>query len=95
AAIDLIASGRFSGGESSVFEPIVSHLLHEDRFLVLADYAAYMDAQARVDAAYADQEAWSRSAILNVARSGFFSSDRSVRDYINRIWHTLPVIEDV
>ncbi|MCL2467321.1 MAG: glycogen/starch/alpha-glucan phosphorylase [Micrococcales bacterium] len=95
AAIDLIASGKFSGGESSVFEPVVAHLLHEDRFLVLADYAAYMDAQARVEESYADQEAWSRSAILNVARSGFFSSDRSVREYINRIWHTLPIIEEV
>ncbi|MCL2849704.1 MAG: glycogen/starch/alpha-glucan phosphorylase, partial [Micrococcales bacterium] len=95
AAIDLIASGAFSDGEASVFEPVVANLLHEDRFLVLADYAAYIEAQARVDAAYADPEAWSRSAILNVARSGFFSSDRSVRDYIARIWHTLPVIEDV
>ena len=95
AAIDLIASGEFSGGDGSVFEPVVANLLHDDRFLVLADYAAYIEAQAKVEAAYADADAWSRSAILNVARSGFFSSDRSVRDYIDRIWHTLPVIEEV
>ncbi|MCL2090850.1 MAG: glycogen/starch/alpha-glucan phosphorylase [Micrococcales bacterium] len=95
AAIDLVASGAFSDGDSSVFEPVVANLLNEDRFLVLADYAAYIQAQAQVDAAYADADAWSRSAILNVARSGFFSSDRSVRDYIDRIWHTLPIIEDV
>ncbi|WP_268891107.1 glycogen/starch/alpha-glucan phosphorylase [Cellulomonas citrea] len=93
AAIDLIASGAFSGGDRSVFEPVVSNLLNEDRFLVLADYAAYLDAQERVDAAYADTESWTRSAILNVARCGFFSSDRSMRDYIDRIWQTHPVLE--
>jgi starch phosphorylase len=89
-AIDLIASGAFSGGDRSVFEPIVSNLLYDDRFMVLADYSAYIAAQAKVDAAYADQDAWTRSAILNVARSGYFSSDRSMRDYIDRIWHTPP-----
>ncbi|MBS1698825.1 MAG: glycogen/starch/alpha-glucan phosphorylase, partial [Actinobacteria bacterium] len=89
-AIDLIAAGTFSGGDRSVFEPIVSNLLYEDRFMVLADFAAYRAAQERVDAAYADQDAWTRSAILNVARCGFFSSDRSIRDYIDRIWHTPP-----
>ena len=91
AAIDLIASGVFSGGDRSVFEPVVSNLLHEDRFLALADYAAYLEAQERVDVAYRDVDAWSRSAILNVARCGFFSSDRAMREYIARIWHTQPV----
>ncbi|MEO7061590.1 MAG: glycogen/starch/alpha-glucan phosphorylase [Lapillicoccus sp.] len=91
SALDLISSGTFSGGDGSVFEPVVSNLLHEDRFLALADYAAYLEAQERVDLAYADPDAWSRSAILNVARSGFFSSDRAMRDYIRRIWHTQPV----
>lgn len=90
-ALDLIASGAFSGGDRTVFEPVVSNLLHEDRFLVLADFQAYVDAQARVDAAYADTEAWTRSAILNVARGGFFSSDRSMRDYLDRVWHAHPV----
>ena len=91
AAIDLIASGAFSRGDRSVFEPVVSNLLYEDRFMVLADYASYVEAQDRVDAAYADQDAWTRAAILNVARCGFFSSDRSIGDYIDRIWHTPPV----
>jgi glycogen phosphorylase len=91
-AIDLIASGAFSDGDRSTFEPVVSNLLYDDRFMVLADYASYIAAQARVDAAYADQDAWTRSSILNVARSGFFSSDRSIRDYIDRIWHTPPVL---
>lgn len=90
-ALDLIAHGEFSGGDRRVFEPLVSNLLYEDRFLVLADYQAYLDAQERVDQAYADQDSWSRSAVLNVARGGFFSSDRSMRDYIDRIWHAHPV----
>ncbi|HEY8307403.1 MAG TPA: glycogen/starch/alpha-glucan phosphorylase [Lapillicoccus sp.] len=94
AAIDLIASGTFSGGDRMVFEPVVSNLLGDDRFLALADYRSYIDAQDRVDKAYADQDAWSRSAILNVARSGFFSSDRAMRNYIDRIWHTPPVLDD-
>ncbi|MFS0705037.1 glycogen/starch/alpha-glucan phosphorylase [Cellulomonas sp. 179-A 9B4 NHS] len=91
-AIDLIASGAFSPDDKRVFEPIVSNLLTEDRFLALADFQAYLDAQDRVDAAYRDVEGWTRSAILNVARSGFFSSDRSMWDYIDRIWHTQPVV---
>ncbi|MFF2633787.1 glycogen/starch/alpha-glucan phosphorylase [Microbacterium sp. NPDC058021] len=91
-SIDLIASGAFSGGDRSVFEPVVSNLLYDDRFMVLADYRSYIDEQAKVDAAYADRDAWTRSAILNVARCGFFSSDRSMRDYIDRIWHTPPVM---
>ena len=93
AAVDLIASGAFSRGDRSVFESLVSDLLHHDRFLALADYGSYIEAQARVDAAYADPDDWSRMAILNVARSGFFSSDRAMRDYIARIWHTQPVLD--
>ena len=92
AAMDLIASGEFSGGDRTVFEPIVSNLLYDDRFMVLADYASYIEAQAQVDLAYADEDAWTRSAILNIARCGFFSSDRSMRDYLDRIWHARPLL---
>ena len=87
ATLDLIASGAFSHGDPSEFEQIVSNLLYEDRFMALADYASYIKVQADVDAKYADQDAWIRSAILNVARCGYFSSDRSMKDYIDRIWH--------
>ncbi len=89
-AIDLLSSGAFAGGDRTAFEPLVSNLLYEDRFMALADYRSYVDAQSRVDAAYRDPDAWARAAILNVARCGFFSSDRSMRDYIDRIWHTEP-----
>ena len=93
ATINLIASGHFSDGDRNRFEPVVSNLLGEDRFLALADYAAYLEAQKRVEAAYADPDDWSRKAILNVARSGFFSSDRSMVDYIDRIWHTPAITQ--
>lgn len=91
AALDMISSGAFAHGDASVFAPIVANLLDSDRFMALADFRPYLDAQARVETAYADQEAWSRSAILNVARSGFFSSDRSIQNYLDRIWGAKPV----
>ena len=87
-AIDLIASGVFTEGDRGRVSPVVDDLLHNDRFMVLADYQSYLDAQRRVDVHYADPDAWTHSAILNVARCGFFSSDRSMRDYVNRIWET-------
>lgn len=90
-ALDMISSGAFSGGDASVFAPVVSSLLHSDRFMALADFRAYMEAQARVESAYADPEAWSRSAVLNVARSGYFSSDRSIQDYMDKIWNVEPI----
>jgi len=86
-ALNLLASGAFTGGDrGGAVASIFASLVERDRFMALADFRAYVDAQARVDAAWRDQDAWTRSAILNVARSGFFSSDRSIRDYLDRIW---------
>ena len=90
SAIDLISSGIFSNGDRQAFEGFVTSLVTQDRFMALADYASYMDAQDRVEQAYADKEAWTRSAILNIARSGFFSSDRSMKDYLTKIWGATP-----
>jgi starch phosphorylase len=89
--IDAIAEGTFSPAEPWLFEPIVESLLGRDEYLTLLDYQSYVDAQDRVEQAWRDQDAWSRSAVLNVARCGFFSSDRSMHDYLDRIWHARPV----
>ncbi|NHN55693.1 glycogen/starch/alpha-glucan phosphorylase [Calidifontibacter sp. DB0510] len=89
--INLIASGHFTDGDRALSAQVVDNLVTQDPFMVLADFQSYLDAQARVDAAYRDPERWTRSAILNVARSGFFSSDRSMRDYLDRIWLSSPV----
>ncbi len=91
AVIDLIASGVFSHGDPDLFRPLVENLIHHDPFMVLADYRAYCERQDEVGTAYRDQEHWSRMSILNVARMGKFSSDRSIRDYCERIWKVEPV----
>jgi starch phosphorylase len=90
-AIDAIASGQYSGGDAAAFGQVVDVLLNWDPFLALADFGSYLEAQEHVEQAYLDSDAWTRSAILNVARCGFFSSDRSIRDYLDRIWHASPV----
>jgi starch phosphorylase len=91
AAIDAIASGMFSRGDAAVFRPLVEHLLDDDSYLLLADYRAYLDAQAAVDVAWRDPARWTRMSILNTARSGRFSSDRAIREYCAGIWGVRPV----
>jgi starch phosphorylase len=86
-----LSSGEFSRGDRTLFEPLINSLLDRDEYMLLADYQAYVDCQDRVSAAYKDQEAWTRMSILNVARIGKFSSDRSIRDYCAEIWKTWPV----
>jgi starch phosphorylase len=66
-------------------------LLDRDEYLTLADYRAYVDCQEKVDEAWRDEDRWTRMSILNTARSGFFSADRTVNDYLSRIWHAEPV----
>jgi starch phosphorylase len=90
-AIGAIAAGEYSDGDTSAFAQVVDSLLTADPFLVLADFGSYVAAQDDVERAYRDSDAWVRSAILNVARSGWFSSDRSIQDYLDRIWHASPV----
>ena len=92
AAIDALTSGAFSGGDRDAVEPVLSSILNWDEYLVLADYRSYIDCHDQaVGPAWADQDRWTRMSILNTARSGYFSSDRTVRDYNRDIWHIKPV----
>jgi starch phosphorylase len=90
-AIDQIADGAFSNGDRDLFRPLTDALLTRDDYLLLADYQAYVDCQQRVSDAYRDQTAWTRMSILNCARVGRFSSDRSIRDYCRDIWNISPI----
>jgi len=86
--LDAIASGRFSPDEPERHRGIVNALLWGgDHYLLLADFQSYLAAQRRVDEHYRNPEAWRHSALLNVAGMGVFSSDRTIRDYAERIWH--------
>ena len=89
-AIDLIADGYFSNGDRELFRPLIESLLTRDEYMLLADYQAYVDCQQRVSEAYRDQNNWTRMSILNTARLGRFSSDRSIREYCRHIWGTTP-----
>jgi starch phosphorylase len=90
-ALDLIRSGHFNQGEPGIFEPIWDLLLTRgDHYMHLADLPGYVEAQAQVGALYARPEAWARKAILNVAHSGKFSSDRTIQEYARDIWGAKP-----
>ena len=89
-AIDLIANGHFSGGDRGLFRPLVDALLDHDEYLLFADYRAYVDCQDEAARAYSDPERWAGVSILNVARSGNFSSDRAIREYCEDIWRVSP-----
>jgi starch phosphorylase len=89
AVIDFIESGALGHGDLELFRPIVENLLGSDPFLLLADYQSYLDAQEKVSALWLNQAAWTRRSILNTARMGKFSSDRSIRDYCARVWNIL------
>jgi starch phosphorylase len=80
----------FSKGDRELFGPLVDALLNRDEYLLLADYTSYVACQEQVSAAYCDQKQWTRMSILNVARMGRFSSDRSIRDYCEKVWNIVP-----
>ena len=90
-ALDQIADGHFSSGDANLFKPLVDILLKNDHFFVLADYHSYIRCQEKVNMAYKDKERWNKMAILNVARSGKFSSDRAIKQYAEKIWKIKPV----
>jgi starch phosphorylase len=89
--IDLIRSGFFSRGDTELFRPLIDGLLYQDPYLLLADFQSYLECQVEVSETYDDTERWTRMSILNTARSGTFSSDRTISEYCADIWCVKPV----
>jgi starch phosphorylase len=94
ATLDAIALGQFSGGDRELFKPIVDALLDRDEYLLLADFRAYVSCCETAAAVYQDADRWTRMSILNTARCGFFSSDRTIREYCSDIWNAAPLPVD-
>jgi starch phosphorylase len=90
--IDQIQGGYFSPGSPQLFHPITDSLLRYDPYFVLADYASYIQCQEKVNEIYKDRDTWIKMAVLNVARSGKFSSDRAILQYAENIWGATPVL---
>jgi starch phosphorylase len=90
-ALELIGSGYFSEGDGELFHPLLASLTSHDPFRVMADVADYRRAQNAVDEAWVDRGRWARMSLHNTMRCGFFSSDRSIREYAERIWKVAPV----
>jgi starch phosphorylase len=84
--MDAIGQGEFSPGDAQRYRPLVDQLHHRDQYMLMADFASYLDAQARVDALFEDQAAWAARALRNVAGMGDFSADRTIREYVDRVW---------
>ena len=90
--MEMIADGVFSGGDRGAFEPVVRSLTARDEYMLFADYRSYIECQQRAGDAYADPDRWTRMSILNVARMGYFSSDRAIREYCEDIWKVEPAV---
>ena len=89
--LDLIWSGFFEPEHPDTFRPLVQSLLDLDPYMLLADFQSYVDCQARVSEAFLDKDRWTKMAILNIAKMGKFSSDRTIREYAGEIWRAAPV----
>ena len=89
--VDIIAADYFNKTEPGIFKPIIDRLLGDDYYCLMADYQSYIDAQDEVSRQYQNPEEWTKKAILNVARVGKFSSDRSIKEYAKNIWKIEPV----
>ena len=90
-ALRLIEMGHFSNGDSELFRPLLDNLTGNDPFFVMADFADYLQAQEAVSLAWTDRMHWNRMSLLNTARTGFFSSDRSIGEYCKNIWNVDPL----
>ena len=90
--LDMIGNGSFSPNEPNLFQPLVDSLLTADKYMLLADFAAYLAAQEEAGRLYLDKDEWCRKSILNSAGVGKFSSDRTISDYARDIWNVSPHI---
>ena len=90
-AIRLIEIGHFSNGDKELFKPLLNSLTGHDPFFVMADFEDYLNKQDEVSNFWNDKKSWNKMALLNTARSGYFSSDRSIREYCESIWKVLPM----
>ena len=82
-----LVNGFYSPDNADLFRPLYDALLEKDQYFILKDFRSYEDAQRRVEEAYRDEEGWTRKAMLNVAHAGKFSSDRTIQEYVDDIWH--------
>jgi starch phosphorylase len=90
-ALELIERGHFSDGDADLFRPLVQNIVGGDPYLLLADLPDYLRSQSEASRLWADPAAWQRASILNTARSGYFSSDRAIREYAERVWKVQPL----
>ena len=90
-AIRLVESGHFSHGDGELFRPLLDNLTGSDPFFVMADFADYLRVQDEVSRTWSDRQRWNKMSLLNTARAGFFSSDRSIREYCQSIWKVDPL----
>ena len=90
-AMEMIRSGYFNPQEPDLYEDLYLSLMHDDHYLLFADYQSYLDCQQRVEMAYTDSAAWTRMSILNTANMGVFSSDRTIAEYAKEIWNVSTV----
>ncbi|MGB8316638.1 MAG: glycogen/starch/alpha-glucan phosphorylase, partial [Ignavibacteriaceae bacterium] len=93
--VDMIAGNYFNKSEPGIFQTIIDGLMEYDYYCLFADYASYMKAQKKIDNLYKNQDEWTRKSILNCARIGKFSSDRSIKEYAQKIWKVKPVKVDL
>jgi len=92
SAIALVENGAFSNGDKTTYQGLVQNLRTHDYFTVCADFDSYWDAQRQVDAAWFDADTWTRMAAINTARTGWFSSDRTIKGYMRDVWSIKPMI---
>ncbi|HET6999906.1 MAG TPA: glycogen/starch/alpha-glucan phosphorylase, partial [Puia sp.] len=91
--IDRLLSGEFSRGDKNLFKPLIDSVLGEDTYFVLQDFRHYVECQEKVSNAFRDRAHWTKMSILNTARMGKFSSDRSIREYSDKIWKVKPTLQ--